>query len=159
MPVSFLHDIDGDIMDISTSRFGMVEIEGDDILFFPLGIAGFEHIQHWVLLADADNEAVAWLQSVTEPNVAVAVVSPRRFVADYQVRVSRLQLSGLELAAHEDAHVLAILSKNPQGLTLNLKAPVLVNLEGRLGRQVITNDEQPLQMELAPANASVRKIA
>ena len=57
-------------MELCTSRFGLVEIEADDILFFPMGIAGFEHAQHWVLLADADNDAVAWLQCVTETDVA-----------------------------------------------------------------------------------------
>lgn len=146
-------------MQITTSRFGNVDIEAEDILFFPLGIAGFEHAQHFVLLADADNEAVAWLQSATEPEIAMAVVSPRRFVPDYQVRVSRTQLKGLELGTTDDAHVLAVLGKGESGLTLNLKAPVIVNLAARLGRQVITNDEQPLQMELTRANASVRKIA
>ncbi|HTN74366.1 MAG TPA: flagellar assembly protein FliW [Pirellulaceae bacterium] len=146
-------------MQLSTTRFGSVDIEAEDVLFFPLGIAGFEHAQHWVLLADADNDAVAWLQSATEPETAVAVVSPRRFVPEYQVRVSRTQLGGLELDAIDDAHVLAILGKSDTTLTINLKAPLVINLDGRLGRQVITNDEQPLQMALNVANASVRKIA
>lgn len=146
-------------MQIFTSRFGTVEIEADDILLFPLGIAGFEHVQHWVLLADADNDAVAWLQSVQDPSVAMAVVSPRRFVPEYQVRVGRMQLNGLEMTGTDDACVLAILARHQGQLTLNLKAPLVINLEGRLGRQVITTDEQPLQMELASTGASPRKIA
>ena len=146
-------------MQIATSRFGLVDIETDDILCFPTGIAGFEETQHWVLLADADNDAVAWLQSVQEEAIALAVVSPRRFVADYQVRVARSQLAGLELSAAEDAHVLAILARHEGQLTLNLKAPLVVNLDARLGRQVITSDEQPLRMELAGTNLSARKIA
>jgi flagellar assembly factor FliW len=146
-------------MQLFTSRFGTVDVETDDILLFPMGIAGFEHVQHWVLLADADNDAVAWLQSVQDPAIALAVVSPRRFVSDYQVRVGRNQLSGLELASPEDACVLAVLGRNEGRLTLNLKAPLIINLEGRLGRQVIANDEQPLQLDLAGTGASSRKIA
>jgi flagellar assembly factor FliW len=146
-------------MEIATSRFGAVAIEADDVVFFPLGLAGFEHARHWVLLADADNDAVAWLQSVTEPDVAVAVVSPRRFVPDYQVRVSRGQLAGLDLVSTEEAHVLAVLARHDEALTINLKAPLVINLEGRLGRQVITNDEQPLRLELAATGANLRKIA
>lgn len=146
-------------MQIATSRFGLVDIETDDILCFPLGIAGFEHVQHWVLLADADNDAVAWLQSVQDEVVALAVVSPRRFVEDYQVRVTRGQLNGLELASAQDAHVLAILARHEGQLTLNLRAPLVVNLDARLGRQVITSDEQPLRLELAGTNLSARKIA
>jgi flagellar assembly factor FliW len=124
-----------------------------------MGIAGFEQVQHWVLLADADNDAVAWLQSVQDEEIALAVVSPRRFVADYQVRVARGQLNGLELSATDDAHVLAILARHEGQLTLNLRAPLVVNLDARLGRQVITSDEQPLRMELAGTNLSARKIA
>lgn len=149
----------GTHMQINTSRFGVVDIEADDILLFPLGIAGFEHVQHWVLLADADNDAVAWLQSVQDADVALAVVSPRRFVPQYQVRVSRAQLNGLEMSATDDACVLAILARHHGELTLNLKAPLVINLEGRLGRQVITTDEQPLQLSLSGAAASPRKIA
>lgn len=146
-------------MQIFTSRFGTVDVETDDILLFPMGIAGFEHVQHWVLLADADNDAVAWLQSVQEPSIALAVVSPRRFVPDYQVRVNRTQLNGLEMTATAEACVLAILARHQGQLTLNLKAPLVINLDGRLGRQVITTDEQPLQMELTGSGASSRKIA
>ena len=146
-------------MQIFTSRFGTVDVEADDVLLFPLGIAGFEHVQQWVLLADADNDAVAWLQSVKQPETALAVVSPRRFVPDYQVRVGRTQLSGLNMAAPDDACVLAILARHQGQLTLNLKAPLVINLDGRLGRQVITTDEQPLQLDLAGINASPRKIA
>jgi flagellar assembly factor FliW len=146
-------------MQIQTSRFGVVDVEADDVLLFPGGLAGFEHAQHWVLLADADNDAVAWLQSITEPSTAVAVVSPRRFVGDYQVRVSRTQLADLKLADTTEAHVLAILAKHGDRLTVNLKAPLVLNLEGRLGRQVITSDEQPLQLELGVTSAANRKIA
>jgi flagellar assembly factor FliW len=146
-------------MQLFTSRFGTVDVETDDILLFPMGIAGFEHVQHWVLLADADNDAVAWLQSVQDPGTALAVVSPRRFVPEYQVRVGRNQLSGLEMGSPDDACVLAVLGRNEGRLTLNLKAPLIINLEGRLGRQVIANDEQPLQLDLAGTGASGRKIA
>ena len=146
-------------MQINTSRFGLVDVEDDDVLLFPQGLAGFEHAQHWVLLADADNDAVAWLQCVDEPATAVAVVSPRRFVPNYQVRVSRMQLAGLDLAAESEAHVLAVLAMHEHRLTVNLKAPLVLNLEGRLGRQVITSDEQPLQMDLSVTSAASRKIA
>jgi flagellar assembly factor FliW len=66
----------------------------------------------------------------------LAVVSPRRFVPDYQVRVGRTQLNGLEMNAPDDACVLAILARHQGQLTLNLKAPLVINLDGRLGRQV-----------------------
>ena len=66
-------------MKIHTTRFASIEIEPDDILFFRHGLVGFEDCRHWVLLADADNRSVAWLQSMQHSDIALPVVSPRRF--------------------------------------------------------------------------------
>lgn len=146
-------------MQIITSRFGAIQIEPDDILLFPTGLPGLEQCQHWVVLADADNESLGWLQSISKPEIAMPVVSPRRFVPGYQVRVFRGELQPLQLQGLHDAQVLAVVSKNNENLTLNLKAPVIINLERRLGRQVVVNDDQPLQFILAPPRVQLRKSA
>jgi flagellar assembly factor FliW len=146
-------------MKIETTRFGSVEIEPDDLLQFPAGLLGLEHCRHWVLLADAENDALGWLQCTSRAEIAFAVVCPRRFVPEYQVRISRGELSPLELAEVREAQVLAIVGKNERGITLNLKAPVVLNLPRRLGRQVITNGDQPIQYPLVSAPATLRKTA
>ncbi|MBI3839620.1 MAG: flagellar assembly protein FliW [Planctomycetia bacterium] len=135
-------------MEIRTTRFGSVQIEADDVICFPNGMLGLDGCRHWVLLADAHNDALGWLQSTTQPDIALAVVSPRRFVPDYQVRTARAEIAPLALNPLQNAHVLAIVSKNEQSITLNLKAPLIINLERRVGRQVIHNGEQPVQYEL-----------
>lgn len=146
-------------MQVNTSRFGCVEIEPEDILLFSNGVLGFEDQRHWVLLADPDNAAIAWLQSVTDPSTAVPLISPRRFVPAYQVRLTRNQLTPLELAALDQAFVLTILSKNHGQVTTNLKAPVIINLDRRIGRQVVTSDDQPLQLRLPTEAVPLRKSA
>src|SRR3954464_11226960 len=146
-------------MKIDTSRFGIVDIEPDDLLHFASGLLGLEECRHWVLLADAENEALGWLQSTSRPDVAVAVVSPRRFVPEYQMRVSKGELAPLDLPDVREAQVLTIVGKNQDGVTLNLKAPLVINLERRLGRQVITNGDQRLQHPLHRPTAPLRKTA
>jgi len=146
-------------MQINTSRFGLIEIEPEDILLFSRGLFAFENHRHWLLLADAHNDAVAWLQSVSDPEVALPTVSPRKFVPGYQVRILRTQLTPLELAALDHAFVLNVLSQNAGQLTVNLKAPVIVNLDRRIGRQIVTVDEQPLQLTLPALALPLRKSA
>jgi len=146
-------------MKIDTSRFGIVDIEPDDLLHFASGLLGLEECRHWVLLADAENEALGWLQSTSRPDVAFAVVSPRRFVPEYQMWVSKGELAPLDLPDIRTAQVLTIVGKNDEGVTLNLKAPLVINLERRLGRQVITNGDQPLQHPLHRPTAPLRKTA
>jgi flagellar assembly factor FliW len=148
-------------MQIDTTRFGKIEIEPDHLLHFPAGMLGLEDCRHWVLLADVENEGLGWLQCTSRAEIALAVVSPRRYVPEYQVRISRGELAALELTELRDAHLLAILGNNESGITLNLKAPVVINLQRRLGRQVITNGELPIQYPLSGSSerATLRKSA
>jgi flagellar assembly factor FliW len=149
----------GFAMHIDTTRFGPVHVDADDILLFPNGIVGFEDCRHWILLADQHNDSVAWLQSIVRPEVALAVVSPRRFVPGYQLRVSRRELAPLELAEPDQAYVLGVVGKHGGRLTLNLRAPLIINFDRRLGRQVIASDEEPMQLELAGLPIPSRKSA
>lgn len=146
-------------MKLETTRFGTVEIQADDILFFRYGLFGFEEQQQWVLLSDTNNSAVAWLQSMQRSDLAMPVISPRRFVSEYQVQLDERQISLLSLTREDQAYVLSIVSRNGQELTTNLRAPIVVNLDRRLGCQVVTADEQPMQFHLANLPATVRKSA
>ena len=47
-------------MQISTTRFGLLSVDVDDLLHFPTGVAGFEDCRHWVLLADPEQQR-GWL--------------------------------------------------------------------------------------------------
>jgi flagellar assembly factor FliW len=146
-------------MEIATSRFGPVEIASGDVIHFPSGLLGFDECTSWVLLSDSQNEALGWLQSTTQPEVAMAVVSPRRFVPDFQLRVARSELVSPLDELVDQLHVLVILSKNDRGITLNLKAPLLVHLARRIGRQVVASGEQPVQYELCRPTSLRKKIA
>lgn len=146
-------------MKIHTTRFGAIEIEPDDILFFRNGLLGFEECRHWVLLADADNSAVAWLQSMQHAEIALPVVSPRRFVEEYQVRLEPSDVDLLQLTSVDQAYVLGIVSRDEETLTLNLRAPLVINLDRRIGCQVVTVDPQPMQYELATLPVTLRKSA
>jgi flagellar assembly factor FliW len=146
-------------MRVNTTRFGRLEVEADDVLLFPNGVLGLEDCRHWVLLADAENEALGWLQSISRGEIALAVVSPRRFVPDYQLRVAKSEMSPLALDDLEQAQVLLIVGKNQYGATLNLKAPIVINIDRRLGRQVIANGEQPVQYQLTDGTTALRKSA
>jgi len=146
-------------MEIRTTRFGSVSIDPGDILLFPDGLPGMEDCRHWVLLADTQNDCLGWLQSTTHPEFALAVVSPRRFVSDYRVRVFRTEMVPLQLRNVQEAQVLVIVNKSGPTLTVNLNAPLLFNIGRRLGRQVVVNDGQPLQFAISPKHAQLRKSA
>ena len=88
-------------MNISTTKFGSISIEEADVLTFVDGLIGMEDCQRWVLLGDSENTALAWLQSLERPEVALGVVSPRRFVPDYQVRVAKREIAAARAGESE----------------------------------------------------------
>ena len=146
-------------MRINTTRFGRIDVDAADVLTFPSGLPGLEVCREWALLADATNDALGWLQSTTRGDVALAVVSPRRFVPDYQVRIPRSELAPLAIADLRQAQVVLVVSQNGTSLTLNLKAPIVINLEARTGRQVVASGELPMQYELPCATPGLKKSA
>ena len=146
-------------MRISTSRFGRVEIEPEDIIRFPAGLLGLEDCRQWVLLADRENDVLAWLQSVHRAEVAVAVVSPRRLVPRFRMRVARRELAALELDDVKAASVLVIVGTSQGRVTLNLKAPLVINLQQCLGCQVVTNGDLPVQFEVGSRQPGFKQSA
>ncbi|MCC7474634.1 MAG: flagellar assembly protein FliW [Pirellulales bacterium] len=132
-------------MKITTTRFGTLLLEETDILTFVDGLIGMEDCRRWVLLADVQTAALAWLQSLDRPEVALGVVSPRRFVSSYQVRVARREIQPLGLSRSEDAQVLVVVSHTEGVLSLNLKAPLVIHVAERLGRQIVARDDHAVR--------------
>jgi flagellar assembly factor FliW len=146
-------------MRINTSRFGRIDVAAGDVIRFPSGLPGLEDCREWALLADATNDALGWLQSTTRGDVAMAVVSPRRFVPDYQVRIPRSELTPIDISDIRQAQIVVVVGTTGTALTLNLKAPIVINLEGRTGRQVVASGELPLQYELTSIRPPLKKSA
>lgn len=144
---------------VETTRFGTIDFDSDDLLSFPEGLIGLEPCRTWVLLADAENDVLGWLQSTEQAEIAMAVVSPRRILPEYQLRIARREIEPLELDDLRTARVLAIVAGNEQSITLNLKAPLVINLPRRIGRQVVANGNAPLRYDLPVERPNLKKSA
>jgi len=132
-------------MRIETQRFGNITLDQDQLFLFPSGLIGMETLRDWALLPDFDNPAVAWLQSASRGDRALPLISPRAFFDDYRVQVSRRELAGLHMKPGAELYVLTTVSGHSGKLTTNLRSPIVLNLSRRLGCQVITDNDQPLQ--------------
>ena len=145
-------------MDVMTTRFGALRATPGDLITFDHGLIGLRECRRWLLLADAKNSLLGWLQSVDDPEVAVGLVAPRRFVPDYQLRVSRGELQPLRLENLRDAQGAVIVSRQSEGLSLKLRGPLGVKVQTRRGRQVIAKDALPVQ-HLLPHLEPLRRSA
>ncbi len=138
-------------MIVNTTRFGQIEVSQEHVILFPQGLIGFETCRHWVILPDASNPDVAWLQSVSQGQVALPIMSPRKLEIDYKVNVSRRQLTPISMHASDRVFIMTIISKTGRTLTTNLRSPLVINMTRRLACQVVTDDAQPLALPLTVA--------
>ena len=141
-------------MIVNTTRFGQIEVSQEHVILFPQGLIGFETCRHWVILPDAANADIAWLQSISQGQVALPIMSPRKLMVDYKVNVSRRQLTPISMHSSDRVFILTVISKTGLTLTTNLRSPLVINMTRRLACQVVTDDAQPLALPL-PLNAAV----
>lgn len=129
-------------MRIQTSRFGLVEITEQDIIHFSEGLLGFNEFCQFVLLDDPNDEIFAWLQSCEDANLAFPVLEPELFVTDYHFSLSKNDLEALHLKSKDGTRSFAIITipDDPTQMTANLKAPLIINVAERLGRQAVMQD-------------------
>jgi flagellar assembly factor FliW len=122
------------------------ETPASGILQFPEGLPGFESHTQFILLQDEEVLPIVLLTSVAEPRIHFPVVPVERIRPDYQLRLSEedrrvLRLSG-EPAPGANLLCLAILNLGDgrQPASANLFAPIVINLENRIAKQVIQPD-------------------
>lgn len=131
-------------MKIQTSRFGWIQIQESDQVSFPEGILGFGQLRQFVLIDDPNDEIFAWLQSCEEPGIAFPILEPELFDAQYNPALSKSDLMSLEIEGEKKYRLFTIVTipKDPTQMTANLKAPIIINVEKRLARQCVLQDNK-----------------
>jgi len=126
-------------MELKTSRFGVLEIDEHDIYTFPKGLPGFEAETRFVIVAPAEEEPFAFLQSLQSENLAFVIADPFLFYADYDFELSDSIVAELGIESPADVLVRSIVTI-PQELdqaTINLVAPIIFNGPARSAKQVV----------------------
>ncbi|MTI84040.1 MAG: flagellar assembly protein FliW [Firmicutes bacterium] len=127
-------------MKVKTTRFGILEINAERTITFPAGLPGFEKLHRFFMLPAEGTEYIQWLQSVEKPEIALLVIDPFQYFADYSVEIPEPDLKELGLANPADALVLTTITvprNNPGNATANLLAPVVMNTKYNKAKQVI----------------------
>lgn len=127
-------------MQLNTRHFGTIEIDEKGIIDFPEGIPGFETTRKFVLLSNAgENNPFRWLQGVDNTDLALVLVDPKYVRPDYMVDVDDSEVEILDIKNAEKVLVfsIAVIPEDLSKMTVNLKAPVLINTENNRGKQVV----------------------
>jgi len=131
-------------MKLNTLRFGELEIDPQSVVFFEDGIPGFERMKNFVLVYVKEHAPFSYLQSMEDGELAFVLADPFEFVADYEFILSDQAKEKLQVCKPEEVMVRSIVSIRGglETASLNLVAPVVINPDKRIGKQVIlTNTE------------------
>jgi len=114
----------------------------EDVIRFDKGILGFPDSRQYILIPHEADSPFAWLQSVDEENLAFLMINPVAVKSDYVVQLPEKVAADLKLTDASEGVVFAIVvvPEVPQNMRMNLRAPVIINVRERLGRQVVLED-------------------
>mgnify|MGYP002822106449 CR=1 FL=1 len=129
-------------MIIQTTRFGEVDVDETRIITFPKGLLGFPKYSRFVLLEAGQDSYFWWLQSVEQPELAFVVTDPSLFVPTYRVPLRPEQMQEMQLESLDDAQVFVIVNKRDRILTGNLQGPLIVQVDKRIGAQLVLSDRR-----------------
>jgi flagellar assembly factor FliW len=124
---------------ITTTRFGRIEIAEESLLQFPRGLYGLEERRSFCLLRHDEAGCFYWLQSADEPGLAMLVTDPFQFFRTYEVEIADPIAALLQVDDPADVttYVTVTLARATRQLQANLLGPLVINQRSRLGAQVI----------------------
>ena len=147
-------------MQISTKFLGEVEIKESEILTFEGGLPGFPDYKKYILLALDADLPLALLQSIEEEQISFVVALPFAFKQDYAFDLSDEDKEDLQIEKEEDVLTYSIvtLQENFVDSTINLLAPVIINVNKKLGKQIVLQDSKayPLRFPINQAVGSAK---
>lgn len=129
-------------MKVVSTRFGEINVEPGEVIYFHHGLLGFEERREYILIRQDPESPFCFLQSVDDPDLAFVVTDPLWLRPDYKVWVRDDDLAKIEASDGDAVAIYAIVTvpKDPQEMTVNLMAPLLINSRTRLGLQHVQVD-------------------
>ncbi len=129
-------------MKINTTRFGEIEVSEKFVFDFSDPIIGYENERKYALVEHKENSAFRWLQSVNSPEIAFAITVPGFFGIDYSFELPETTQDVLGIKEAEDIlsfNIVVIPRENPRKSTVNLLAPIIINIKNNKAGQIILN--------------------
>lgn len=135
------------MVEVNTNAFGKIAIEDDKIINFEHGILGFPDLKRFTLIFNIEKgleSSIKWLQSLDEPNFAMPVMNPNLVMEDYEPMFDVELLKPLGDNFNPDnllVFVTVTVPKDIKKITVNLKAPIIVNAQECKAVQLISDND------------------
>lgn len=127
-------------------------------VYFEEGIPGFLDLRFFQIKQQEKGSPFFLLVSLENPSIEFGLINPFSFFSNYEFQVDQ-QMKG-QLGINDDTAIIVLNIVTIQGggeVTVNMKAPVIINLDNQKAKQVILNDDRyPIRQ---PLFSIERKVA
>ena len=120
-----------------------IEEKPGTMLSFPWGLPGLDD-DAFLLTSFEPDSPFCFLNSVKQPEVGLLLVNPFYIDKLYEFELSDEVIVQLEITSEEQVAVLCTVntSRGINSATVNLLAPLVINSEKRLAKQVVLSDKR-----------------
>ncbi|MCO1601335.1 flagellar assembly protein FliW [Desulfosporosinus nitroreducens] len=140
-------------MEIQSTRFGELEVAEEQLFKFLHGIPGFPNEKEFAYIPLGEESPFSYLQSTTEANLTFLLADPFAFIKDYEFVLEDDVAEELGLSNENPPKVflIATVKEKLADMTVNLLAPLVMNVLNRTGKQVILDKpEYSIRYKLFP---------
>jgi flagellar assembly factor FliW len=124
-------------------RFGHCTYAESEVIAFPWGLPGFPQLRQFLVLSVPGQDGFIWLQSLDDVKVAMPLCDPWSLFDDYEAHLPQYAKQSMGIGAPDDFCIMCVcvVGKGAAEMTINLLAPVVINLKTRVGRQITLENQ------------------
>jgi len=149
--------------EIQTKYFGETAYQPDSVFQFPGGLPGFEQERAFIFLERRDTDPLLFMQSLVNPDLCFVLLPVLAVDPHYRLYFTPEDRAALRLGETRDPVIgedilcaAVVCAGGESSPSINLLAPIVVNLRERLGVQMIQSEaeyshQHPLFPEPEPA--------
>ncbi len=130
-------------MKLQTKNFGEIEVNENETIIFENGIPGFEDKTKFTLITNSDNQAFCWLQSLEDSSLAFVLLDVGSVMPEYNPQIESNNLNDIgKIDNNLLIYNVVVIPEKAEEMSVNLKAPIVINTDSRKGKQVIVNNDE-----------------
>lgn len=129
---------------IVSGKLGEIEFSETDIITLSAPILGFPDLNDFILISNDKSYPFLWFQSVQDANICFILVEPDIFYPDYKPNLNKREAKILGAEEKIDIKLfgIVVVPDQPKNATVNLRAPLALNMGKKLAKQVILEDDK-----------------
>ena len=111
---------------------------------FKKGLPGLEAYKDYEIKEIEGGEEFKLLQCNEKEELGLVIISPFQIEKEYEIKITDEIIKNLSITSPEDVLVYSTVTLNsdPKKITVNLRAPILINVHTGLAEQLITENEK-----------------